>query len=633
MSDQDHPEFDNDGIWPRRLLHVPTLTSYKWQPGNTYNGQSEPHYNAISYTWGRWAVRADDIKEPDSGGRLAIKGVPWQIPQIDPAHFSVEQFSKALQQAVQRPPLEAPLASWKASRLIRRILHPPEFLWLDIACIDQRGTAEGKAEIGRQARIFRCAKAVYIWLSRTSHSDMVFAEQYLSDLVDQSLFPERDRDSGALPAAPAWNMLSGEIRHVLSRLTADPWFSSLWTLQEGFLCPRAIFMAPDAQYVKREEWPTFTLSSFVSWLVTISGECKRALTLQDSSDSDTSNWQDTKELIALIESIGAQGINSGNPMAVLTMARFRKATNAVDYVYGIMQVFGDECRVGETAPKAHLCNPHYTVSHLQDELGRLLLDQYPIISQLHYHLDPPPLGKGWRVCARSAEASTRIGFGNAISSHPNIGDPDFNPDDLWGGTRPGFPYTVGSMVSRCRLSTTTVHDTTWGYFSGRACDFHLLQQAWSHNYCFSYDGLTRPRHRALAHLGLALDALPVLQDKVLPLYARGEYMDLSSELHYEIAQELSAQFPGTAMVVLLLGERRFLLDDGYVDDFSTDDFVGLILLSQTLHDGTPYWQRIGVCHWNSYLVKPDPEAGDNDADADTLTAQGRSWEDLHGVFG
>jgi hypothetical protein len=132
-----------------------------------------------------------------------------------------------------------------------------------------------------------------------------------------------------------------------------------------------------------------------------------------------------------------------------------------------------------------------------------------------------------------------------------------------------------------------------------------------------------------------LDALPILQDRVLPLYARDEYMDmdLSRELHYKIAQELSGQFLGTAMVVLLLGDRRFSLDDGYVDDFSTDDFVGLILLSRTLQDGTPYWQRIGVCHWNSYLIKPAPEASNDDEDRDILRAQGRSWADLHGVFG
>ncbi|KAL4908407.1 hypothetical protein BDW74DRAFT_175089 [Aspergillus multicolor] len=65
MSDNDHPEFDNDDIWPRRLLHVSTMTSHKWQPGSRYNGQREPRYNAISYTWGRWRLDDGIAEKPD----------------------------------------------------------------------------------------------------------------------------------------------------------------------------------------------------------------------------------------------------------------------------------------------------------------------------------------------------------------------------------------------------------------------------------------------------------------------------------------------------------------------------------------------------------------------------------------
>ncbi|KAL2819628.1 hypothetical protein BDW59DRAFT_151299 [Aspergillus cavernicola] len=99
------------------------------------------------------------------------------------------------------------------------------------------------------------------------------------------------------------------------------------------------------------------LASFVRSRVLICSKSKKALSLRDSSD--TSNWQDTKDLIALIESTGAEGIKSGNSMAVLALARFRKATKDVDYVYGIMQVFGDECRVGETAPQAQHSSTHW----------------------------------------------------------------------------------------------------------------------------------------------------------------------------------------------------------------------------------------------------------------------------------
>src|SRR5450432_689397 len=43
-ADHDHMEFDNNANWPRRLLHVPTMTSYKWAPGNNYGRWKEPAY-------------------------------------------------------------------------------------------------------------------------------------------------------------------------------------------------------------------------------------------------------------------------------------------------------------------------------------------------------------------------------------------------------------------------------------------------------------------------------------------------------------------------------------------------------------------------------------------------------------
>ncbi|KAL2837289.1 hypothetical protein BJY01DRAFT_251527 [Aspergillus pseudoustus] len=656
MSDDDHPDFDNEGMWPRRLLHVPTMTSHKWQPGNKYNGQSEPHYNAISYTWGRWRLSDDDnpIKNPEVD-RLGIKGVPWRVPRIDPTHFTVRQFEEAIRRAVQRPPLDAPLGIRKAPRLVRRIMHPPEFLWLDIACIDQRGTATGKAEVGRQARIFRSAKSVYVWLNHTSHSDMELVDQYLTE---NAAIPDYYGGGAGLVEAfseeQERRVQSREIHQVISRFTADPWFSSLWTLQEAFLCPTAVFLAQDAQCVKRDESFTFTLASFVGNLGTICSKTRNALQIRSSGDTSNleqqQNHQNLEDLIDLIESTGAEGLESGNPMAVLTLARFRTASHHVDYVYGIMQIFGDGCRVGETAasrPRPPHPGPNaYTLSDLQDELGLLLLDHYPILSQLHSHLDPPPIGKGWRVCARSAEASTVIGFHNAIARRPGIGDPYFRPDDALAAE---FPYEAGTMVARCKLTTTTVSESavaggssTWGHFTGRACRYDILQQAWSRNHRALYDPFTNTTRPELAHLGIALDSLPILQGRVLSLYARGAYMrgSPSPKFPNEIAHEISERFAGRTAVVVLLGERRYASDNegyggiaDYVDNQSCDSFLGLILLSRIREeDGSQYWQRIGVCHWESHLVKPAAAAADSD-ESDVLLAQGPSWVDLQGVFG
>src|SRR4051812_12260855 len=96
--DDDHPEFNNGGVWPRHLLHVPTMTSHKWQPGNTYGGQREPKYAAISYTWGRWRLKT--TTELPGVVPLNISDVKWPIPRIHPDHFTVDDFQNAVNSAV-----------------------------------------------------------------------------------------------------------------------------------------------------------------------------------------------------------------------------------------------------------------------------------------------------------------------------------------------------------------------------------------------------------------------------------------------------------------------------------------------------------------------------------------------------
>lgn len=114
--------------WPCRLLHIPSMTSQEWRPGNLYGSDKEPHYAILSYTWGRFEV-------PD-GPRLNVKGIDWQIPSIDPAHFTVAALG----------------------RLLEQIGSEYDYLWIDIACIDQKRDKEKMKEVGRQAAIFKGAK-------------------------------------------------------------------------------------------------------------------------------------------------------------------------------------------------------------------------------------------------------------------------------------------------------------------------------------------------------------------------------------------------------------------------------------------------------------------------------------------
>lgn len=61
--------------WPRRLLHIPTMTSVERTDGNTYGEDVEPVFNIMSYTWGRWMIK-------EGGPALAVNGITWKVPAV-----------------------------------------------------------------------------------------------------------------------------------------------------------------------------------------------------------------------------------------------------------------------------------------------------------------------------------------------------------------------------------------------------------------------------------------------------------------------------------------------------------------------------------------------------------------------
>lgn len=84
------------------------------------------------------------MTEEDLSNSRAIKidGVPWDIPRVDPSHFTVDDFQAAMRMAGRDT----------------RFGLDVEFLWLDVACIDQRGNEpRSAAEVGRQGVIFKRA--------------------------------------------------------------------------------------------------------------------------------------------------------------------------------------------------------------------------------------------------------------------------------------------------------------------------------------------------------------------------------------------------------------------------------------------------------------------------------------------
>jgi hypothetical protein len=155
--------------WPQRLLHVPTMTSLlrKWENGiHFYCSKSRPEYNILTHTWGWWQL--------DVGPALDIKGVSWKIPPIDQVRFSVEDLQ----------------------RVIHRISKTADYVWIDVACIDQENDEVKLEEIRHQAGIFERAGRVFVWLSHSTSNEL----QLCIDKANQSYRIYRDYSTSATDA-------------------------------------------------------------------------------------------------------------------------------------------------------------------------------------------------------------------------------------------------------------------------------------------------------------------------------------------------------------------------------------------------------------------------------------------------
>lgn len=128
--------------WPRRLLYIAGhgMKSLEWKEGNWYGDAKEPEYSVLSYTWGKYEHMYH--MHPV----LKIDGIPWTAPCICPLHFSADEFTEVI------------------TRLKEE--HKVKYLWLDVACIDQRKESPEKiSEIGRQFGIFKRAAKTFVWLT------------------------------------------------------------------------------------------------------------------------------------------------------------------------------------------------------------------------------------------------------------------------------------------------------------------------------------------------------------------------------------------------------------------------------------------------------------------------------------
>lgn len=210
-----------------------------------------PEYVVVSYTWGRWK----------SGYRLT-PGTQWSLPTVCQTLCDFDL-----------PRLKSIMANIPDTR----------YFWVDVLCIDQVDAKERQPEISKQGQIFARAKGGLIYLWTIPHgNELAHAICDIGDLVLWALricSPEK-RDTSTC------RLKSLDHSYFGANLRNDPWFSSLWTLQEMILFPSCILMARNGDYC--------TANSQTVTITFLASACSLLSHVTTSRSSVVESWANTR---------------------------------------------------------------------------------------------------------------------------------------------------------------------------------------------------------------------------------------------------------------------------------------------------------------------------------------------------
>lgn len=553
--------------WPSRLLHIPSMTSRRWSPGNSYEGVVEPKYAILSYTWGRF--------EKPGHAQLQIGGIDWDIPSIDPAHFTVADLS----------------------RLLAHIGSEYDFVWIDIACIDQKREKNKMQEIGRQAQIFKRARQGYIWLNKYEPAIIQGHVQALLRCAKEVA----DGTTELLQAAEA-------IVNALVAILQDPWFSSLWTLQESVLHRFALLLNKCGLPITTNG--PWTGASPVTELADIAGACEltgamidldiRAEQAANPGAIPTARIERMRSLRSTIHRSGLDFISCSNPNAQYAAAIYRQTSRPEDRIYAIMQVYG--YRLGNSAPSIRKSRK-FSLAELEVQFLRALASESALLSQAFQHLESPRPGQSWCI-TNPVRVPKRL---HLLIVHNQF------------------------MTSECFIA---VHCRKKAYFKGYACPFQELCEFWRQR---SQDLMTRiettsgapnelnqrqqffnpgeggfisDSHFNREKYGLILDSSHDLDAVAMSfewppdtstasvgstrliIESRPLELAAAAEEHRPILARLVSRYGENALRVLYLGSAKY----------NERMMVALILVQTVVRipmlRKKVLWKRIGTCFWN-----------------------------------
>ncbi|KAL1639151.1 hypothetical protein SLS58_008238 [Diplodia intermedia] len=414
------------------------MTSIERIGEHTYGVDEKPEYTILTYTWGRW--RADW-----GCPALPVKGTTWKIPPVKESCFTVEAFQ----------------------RVLEVLRHEADYVWVDVACIDQENNDVKMHEIGRQVGIFKGAKRASVWLHSLSNVE-------LKNLLDNIFQYGPQMCPGSMDNTSVPTVVE-TLQRSFEGLFRDPWFTSLWTLQESVLRRDAVILCRDGRPV-----PHPWIEKHDVTLAILANTCRNIyLDLQKPDLAITNLFRHVKiaaqDLTSRIEQAGFHFLYTSNPNVQYGASRFRQTKYPLDRIYGIMQIYG--IAVGEAASPGRAID---SMEELEDQFAEALNARSALLGQAFIHIGSPANGKSWRITQQSRVPQAIMGI------------------DIFNRTKETSTETSCTISKSDGEATMTI--------TGFACSLLRLEKSWERIAV----KITRDRYGArvmLDHAGVVLSRI------------------------------------------------------------------------------------------------------------------------------
>ncbi|KAF2122746.1 hypothetical protein BDV96DRAFT_561309 [Lophiotrema nucula] len=327
--------------WLESSKHSEEMPYYLWEVASkrtviVASLATRPLYTCVSHTWGRWRIR---------NASFVIDGVPWSVPAV--TRFDVRTL---------------------ADIFFERVWTTP-YLWFDLFCIPQDGSELATTEIARQHTIFKNSTVAAAWINGVSSWEIEASAiewlslSYIRATTSPSLYSIEDALAKArvpadqhIAAIGEQTPLKGEDIFRLqdqvlnaASLTLQPgaWFTSLWTLQEAYLCPHMILLSWDWEPLRDKAGYLITLDNQIALAEIASSvlqyskypgsdfrrptayNAERGLqAVQDPKKQPSEVPEGVREMLALVNMTKMSDLCRPSPTSVLVLGNMRRCSES-----------------------------------------------------------------------------------------------------------------------------------------------------------------------------------------------------------------------------------------------------------------------------------------------------------------